>query len=83
MMFDVDSTWYSVELTKQYADIFKDYLTKACIYYEPSEAGHLIHFECRMTKEQHEFANDFLRKTINTQKIPEGSVVVMGSLFYI
>lgn len=52
--------WYSVELPKNEADILKEYLRKAGIYYEPSEAGTLIHFECLMTKEECEFVNDFL-----------------------
>lgn len=56
--------WYSVELPQNEADILKEYLRKAGVYFEPSEAGHLIHFECLMTKEECAFVNDFLYKVM-------------------
>lgn len=52
--------WYNVELPMQYANLFKYYLRENDIYFEPSEAGHLIHIECLMTKEELETANSFL-----------------------
>ncbi len=52
--------WYNVELEPEKADVFKDYLRKARIYFEPSEAGNLVHFECLMTKEECGFVNDYL-----------------------
>lgn len=61
-MFASDKTWYSVELSRPHAHSLKDYLRKARIYFEPSEAGNLIHFECHMTAEECEFVNDFLSK---------------------
>lgn len=63
-MVDVAKNWYNVELPKPHADMLKDYLRKACIYFEPSEAGHLVHFECLMTKEECTFVNDFLYKVV-------------------
>ena len=63
-MLDVDKSWYSIELPNAEAEMLKDYLRKACVYFEPSEAGHLVHFECLMTKEECEFTNDYLCKHI-------------------
>ena len=60
----IDKAWYSIELPKDEADILKEYFRKACVYFEPSEAGHLVHFECLMTKEECTFTNDYLRKNI-------------------
>lgn len=55
-----EKQWYSVELTNEYANLFKYYLGENDIYFEPSSAGNLIHFECLMTKEEHEMTNSFL-----------------------
>lgn len=55
-----DKTWYSIELSTKYAGIFKKYLRNADIYYEPSEAGSAVHFECRMSEEEYEAASNFL-----------------------
>lgn len=52
--------WYSVELEPDKAETLKDYLRKAKIYFEPSEAGNLVHFECCMTEEECESVNDYL-----------------------
>lgn len=56
--------WYSVELPRHEADILKDYLRKTGVYFEPSEAGHLVHFECLMTKGECDSVNDFLYRTV-------------------
>lgn len=56
-----EKNWYSIELSKKYAGVFKAYLRNADIYYEPSEAGQGTHFECRMTEEEYESASIFLR----------------------
>lgn len=58
---DFLKTWYNVELPKAQADILKDYLHKMGVYYEPSDAGPVIHFECLMTKEECEIVNEFLQ----------------------
>ena len=57
-----DKTWYGIELSGRYVDMFKAYLRNADIYYEPSEAGTAVHFECRMTEEEYESASEFLRE---------------------
>lgn len=57
-------TWFSIELTKENADILKDYLNKAGVYFEPSEAGNLIHFEVLMTNDERRFANAFLQSVV-------------------
>ena len=59
---EANKTWYSIELSQRYAGIFKNYLRNADIYYEPSEAGLGIHFECHMTEEEYESASIFLRE---------------------
>ena len=56
--------WYSVELPITEADMLKDYLRKACVYFEPSEAGHLVHFECLMTKEECDLVNKYLKENL-------------------
>lgn len=53
--------WYSIELSRKHADIFKLYLRNEEIYYEPSEAGLAIHFECHMTEKEYGAASQFLR----------------------
>lgn len=58
--------WYSVELPMIESTMLKDYLRKAGVYFEPSEAGHLIHFECLMTREECELVNDYLCKITGT-----------------
>ena len=60
----LEKAWYNVELNKEQADIFKDYLRKARVYYEPSEVGLMIHFECLMTREECNFADDFLSRVV-------------------
>lgn len=52
--------WYSVELTNEYADLFKYYLRENKIYFEPSSAYNLVHFECLMTKDEYEMTQSFL-----------------------
>jgi hypothetical protein len=64
-MIKNDKNWYSVELSKNYADILKDYLRKMGVYFEPSEAGNLIHFECHMTERECNDVNDFLYNIVN------------------
>lgn len=63
-MLNVNKNWYSVELVKTEADMLKEYLRKASIYFEPSEVGHLVHFECLMAKEECDFVNDFLYNVV-------------------
>ena len=53
--------WYSVELSKDNADIFKEYLHNNDIRFEPSECYNLIHFECCMTPDELKSANEFLQ----------------------
>lgn len=56
--------WYSVELPEDEANVLKDYLRKARIYFEPSEVDNLVHFECLMTTEERGFVNDFLYNVV-------------------
>ena len=66
-MSEIGKLWYSVELTKGNADTFKQYLYKNNIQFEPSECYNLIHFECAMTKEELEAANDFLQRELKEE----------------
>ena len=56
----IGKLWYSVELAKDKSDIFKEYLHKNNIRFEPSECYNLIHFECCMTTDELKAANEFL-----------------------
>lgn len=57
-----DRKWYNVELPIDKADCLKQYLKSHNIYFEPSSAGNLIHFECYMTDDERELVNDFLKR---------------------
>lgn len=66
-MLETNRTWYSVELTLDNAEIFREYLVNAGIKYEPSSCYNLVHFECYMTKEERKAANEFLQNGITTE----------------
>lgn len=53
--------WYSVELTKEKASMFNEYLKVNNIKFEPSEAYNLIHFECFMDFNELFAANRYLK----------------------
>lgn len=55
-----DKNWYGVDLFRRHSGALKTYLRENDIYFEPSEMGPLIHFECRMTEEECEQVNKFL-----------------------
>lgn len=55
--------WYSVELPIDEADDFKGYLRSHRIYFEPSSAANLIHFECYMSNVERDLVNDYLERT--------------------
>lgn len=57
-----DFRWYNVELTPQKAEEFKDWLRGQNIYFEPSSAGPLVHFECLMNPFQRDCTNVFLKE---------------------
>lgn len=52
----------SVELPREKADKFSNYLKEKEINFEPSEAGVLIHFSCFMTSSELSRANEWLEK---------------------
>lgn len=51
-----------VDLPKKEAEMFTKYLKDNNLYFEPSENGNLIHFECLMTDEELEEANKWLEE---------------------
>lgn len=55
--------WYNVELPIDKADGLKEYLRSHRIYFEPSSAGNLIHFECYMSTIERDLVNDYLERT--------------------
>ncbi len=55
-----DKRWYSVEMTKERAELFKVYLGEHSVTFEPSEAFNLIHFECLMTQDELTSANEWI-----------------------
>lgn len=62
MIAQYDRDWYGTELTKEGAELFKLYLLQNDIYFEASEAGNLIHFECFMTEEELYSADEWLEE---------------------
>ena len=50
----------STELTREEAELFKEYLRENDIYFEASEADHLIYFSCEMSAEEMDDANEWL-----------------------
>ena len=56
--------WYSSEMNKTEAELFKKYLFKHNIRYEASDVCHLTHFECYMTEDEMLGANDWITKNI-------------------
>ena len=57
-----DRKWYNVELLKDNAKLLNGYLKNHGIYFEPSEAGDLIHFECYMNEIEAQLVNEFLER---------------------
>ena len=57
-MLGPNRTWCGAYLSKEGADLFKEYLRKHDILFEPSEAFNLIHFECLMTENELNMANN-------------------------
>ena len=53
---------YIVELSKEYAEQFKDYLKMLYIIFEPSEVGDLINFKCWLNKNEFKMLNMFLKE---------------------
>ena len=62
MIRQYDRDWYGTELTKEGADLFKQYLFQNSIYFEASEADNLIHFECFMTDHELYSANEWIEE---------------------
>lgn len=53
--------WYNVELSKRHAEDFKHYLSENDIYFEPSEAGPMVHFSCYLNEIEYETINSALK----------------------
>ena len=60
--------WYNVELTREKAEHFRNYLKSHNVKFEPSEAYNLIHFQCYMTPAEQLMANKYLYNLHLTQK---------------
>lgn len=63
-MLEIGRVWYSVELTLDNAEIFREYLHKNDIRFEPSGCYNLVHFECYMTNKERKAANKFIHEVI-------------------
>lgn len=59
--------WYGTELSKEEAEIFREYLLKQGIQYEASEVYHLIHFECCMTDDEAKSADNWIVENISNE----------------
>lgn len=53
-----------VDLTRDDAELFTEYLKENSLYFEPSENGNLIHFECLMSDKELEAANKWLEECL-------------------
>lgn len=53
--------WYSINLSKNNAEDLKEFLYEHDIYYEPSSAGNLIHFECLMNQEEYDLVIEYFK----------------------
>lgn len=53
-----------LDLTKDEAELFTKYLKEHSLYFEPSENGELVHFECIMSDEEMEAANKWLEENL-------------------
>ena len=54
--------WYSTELPKATAGLFKEYCRDMGITYEASECGNLIHFEVFMDETEKAMADNFIER---------------------
>lgn len=54
----------SVELTRESATLFKNYLRENDIYFEASEADNLIHFSCELSWEEMKKANRWIDENL-------------------
>ena len=52
--------WLNTELTKDEAEMLKDFLDENDIEYEASEAYNLIHFEINVNEYEKEAINEFI-----------------------
>lgn len=59
-----DRRWYGFEMSKRDAEKFREYLTDSGIYFEPSSAYNIIHFECKMSNEELYFAEQWIKKNL-------------------
>lgn len=53
-----------LDLTKDEAELFTNYLKEHALYFEPSENGQLVHFECIMSDEEMAAANKWLEENL-------------------
>lgn len=56
----MNKDWGSVNLTKEYADLFREFLINNEICFETSENGNLVHFEVLVDGEEQEACDKFL-----------------------
>ena len=56
--------WFHINMTRENADIFKEYLHEKEIYFEPSENYDFVHFACYMTNKERRAANQFLHDVV-------------------
>lgn len=56
--------WFHIDMTKENADIFTDYLREKEVNFEPSENGDFVHFACYMTNKERRDANKFLHDVV-------------------
>jgi len=62
--FEPTRAWYGVELTKEKAEIFKEYLREKRIKFEPSECYNLIHIECYLSLDELHTTHNWMERNL-------------------
>ena len=62
----MERKWYGFEMDKKNAAIFREFLIKNAIQFEPSAAYDLVHFECKMNKEEEYLVDEWIKKNLLT-----------------
>lgn len=61
---DSEQKWHGFEMGKRDAEKFGGYLTDSNIYFEPSSAYDIVHFECKMSDEELHTAEQWIKKSL-------------------
>ena len=63
-----DKSWHYITTTMAIANLLVPYLQSHDIYFKPSEAGNLVHFELYMNDIEARLVTDFLERNDNERE---------------